>query len=110
MTVPVQFFGGNSDGAMRMEHWLAEMCKGCRHGRTEEHGGEEPMRGMGCELPADAYADPYADIVEWSQDADPPGPFGLRCMKKAERSRGVRRPPGGKEANPELFEAVTADG
>lgn len=102
MTVPTEFFGGNSDGAMRMEDWIAEMCKGCRHGRTEDWGGGEPVRGMGCELPARAYARPYDDIEEWSVDADPPGPMGLRCMRKAVRTRGPKRPPTVSAGHPTL--------
>lgn len=101
MTVPANFFGGNSDGAMRMEDWLAEMCKGCRHGRSEDWGGDEPMRGMGCDLPAQAYAEPHSDLTEWSRDADPSGPMGLMCMKKQTR----RKYPRGKPKNQQrLFE------
>lgn len=93
MTVPTEFFGGNSDGAMRMEDWLHEMCKGCRHGRTEDWGGGARVRGIGCELPARAYTDPYDDLPEWEVDVD--DEFGepfLRCTKKALRTRGRRRP------------------
>lgn len=89
MVVPTEFFGGNSDGALRMENWLDEMCRGCRRGHVEAG-----LRGMGCVLPANAYAAPYDDIPEWEQDLD--DEFGepvLTCTKKQVRTRGPKRPP-----------------
>lgn len=100
MVVPASYFGGNSDGALHMENWLDVMCKGCRHGQTEAG-----LRGMGCELPANAYAAPHEEIAEWELSLDEE--FGepvLTCTKKQVRSRGMKRPPGVGAKHPTLFD------
>lgn len=103
MTIPTEFFGGNSDGGMRMEEWLHQMCKGCRHGRTEDMGDGTVMRGMGCILPANAYAQPYDDLPEWKVEVD--DEFGepfLTCTAKQVRTRGPKRPPTVSAGHPTL--------
>lgn len=84
MTVPSGFFGGNSDGAMRMESWLDRMCADCVHNEAV-HPSDPP--GLGCLLPCLAYDDPNRDIVEWSTDADriPVVLRGLMCMSHEPR-------------------------
>ena len=109
MASPADLFGGNSDGSMRMEDWLSVMCRGCvkDRGRGLSDTG---MGGMGCVLPANAYADPQADLPEWSTDASPrpdrlaelgPGPWPV-CMAHEPRKRrsdaGRTRVPPGQEA------------
>jgi hypothetical protein len=67
---PVDLFGGNSDGGMRMTQWLDVMCLGCRHeraGQRKAFGG-----GTGCDLVCRAISDPYtAAMPEWLVDAAP---------------------------------------
>lgn len=69
MGTPSGLFGGNSDGALRMEEWLKAMCRGCTKDRGRRPNGG--MGGFSCGLPAGAYANPEADIPEWSADASP---------------------------------------
>jgi hypothetical protein len=92
VTAPAQFFGGNSDGALRMERWLDWMCADCVHGENVDG-----LAGMGCDFPARAYSDPYDDIAEWSTDAAriPRALGGLLCMQHESRPIPVadRKPP-----------------
>jgi hypothetical protein len=116
---PVDLFGGNSDGGMRMSEWLDVMCLGCRHERAKDRqagiGG-----GCGCELVSRAICDPYtAEMPEWSADASPrperlaelgdgPWPVCLGWEPRTKRSdAGKRRGPrtGGMEP---LFEMTGA--
>jgi hypothetical protein len=108
---PVNLFGSNSDGGVRLSEWLDTMCKGCRHEsareRREGNGG-----GYGCDLVSRAICDPYeAGMPEWSPDATYPahcaeefsdgGPWPV-CLsyeprtkrRDAGRRRGPRVPAG----------------
>jgi hypothetical protein len=70
VTAPAVLFGAsNSEGSMRMEEWLQVMCRGCVKDRGRGPSGG--MGGIACPLPAGAYADPHADVAEWSPDAAP---------------------------------------
>lgn len=106
---PVDLFGGNSEGYLRMEDWLRVMCKGCRH----ESAGLREGTGQGgilCEVADRAVSDPYAaEMPEWSADAAPRperlaelggGPWPV-CMSYEARKRrsdaGSRRAPRGIE-------------
>lgn len=101
---PVDLFGGNSEGGMRLMEWLDVMCLGCRHetvkDRKEGIGG-----GSGCDLVSRAICDPYtAEMPEWSPDAMRPerfseledGPWPV-CMSYEARTKrsdaGKRRGP-----------------
>jgi hypothetical protein len=107
MSNPVDLFGSNSDGGVRMSEWLDTMCAGCKHEsvrmRREGCGG-----GCGCPLVSKALCDPYtAEIPEWSPDATPypphcaeqfsdgnPWPVCLAYEPRKTRSdTGVRRGP-----------------
>lgn len=70
MVSPAGMFGGNSDGTVRLEEWLDVMCRGCKNDRGRGPSGG--MGGMSCPLPGNAYADPDADIPEWSETAERP--------------------------------------
>ena len=70
MSSASSLFGGNSDGAARMEEWLQEMCRGCKKDRGRGPSGG--MGGMSCPLPARAYTDPDAAMPEWSETAGRP--------------------------------------
>ncbi len=68
---PVDLFGGNSDGGMRMLEWLDVMCLGCRHESVKERNAGNGG-GYGCHLPTRAVCDPYkTEMPEWSADASP---------------------------------------
>jgi hypothetical protein len=67
---PVDLFGGNSDGGMRMTQWLDVMCLGCRHERVKDR--KDIGGGSGCDLVCRAISDPYtAPMPEWLVDAAP---------------------------------------
>jgi hypothetical protein len=105
MATTADLFGAsNSDDALRLESWLSVMCRGCVKDRGRAQSGSD-MGGMGCRLPADAYADPDADIPDWSADAAPrperlnelsPGPWPV-CLawrpRKTRSDAGIRRGP-----------------
>lgn len=95
MVVPVKWFGGNSDGGAAMEEWLREHCPGCRHS-SRKGEREDQQGGLGCQIPTDAYLNPYADIEQWSPDAGNEA-GELTCMAREERPpsplKGIRRGP-----------------
>ncbi len=95
MVVPTHWFGGNSSGGMAMEEWLADYCDGCRFS-SRKIRRNEGMGGFGCDLPTNAYLDPYKDIPEWSPDAGD-DPDELTCMKRERRPesplKGIHRGP-----------------
>jgi hypothetical protein len=106
VSTAADLFGGNSDGSVRMEDWLAVMCRGCVRDRGRGTAGDGHMGGMSCDLPARAYFDAYGDgIEEWAVDASPvperfaglgPGPWPV-CMayepRKTRADKGMRRGP-----------------
>jgi hypothetical protein len=116
VSTPSGLFGGNSEGGMRMEEWLAVMCRGCVKDRGRAASGG--MGGFSCGLPAAAYADPNAELPEWSADASPkparlaelgdgPWPACMAYVPRKKRSdAGTRRPPKGMEP---MFE-MSGDG
>lgn len=112
---PVDLFGGNSDGGMRMWEWLEVMCKGCKHESVKaREDGTGP--GVGCRIADGACFDPYKfEVPEWSPDAvrperlaelgDNPWPVCMAYEPRAERSdKGLRRGPRPAEGQGELFE------
>ena len=77
MTRPSDLFGPNSDGSLRMEHWLSQVCPGCVHEdpvQVESTG----MQGAGCALPADAYMD--EDVADWVPDGR--WTAGVACRRR----------------------------
>jgi hypothetical protein len=93
MVVPVEHFGGNSDGSYEMERWLERYCPGCKHS-SRKGEREERQGGLGCSLPVKAYLHPYTDIEEWSADAGD-AVFDTVCFAREERPpsplKGIRR-------------------
>jgi len=101
--IPIEVFGGNSDGSVAMFEWLDAMCPGCRHafwpnGRSEQ---------VSCRRGYDSRAlfRPRDDIVAWSPDAasrardefpDEEVTEIAWCMDRVQRARrsdaGRRRP------------------
>jgi hypothetical protein len=83
---PASYFGGNSDGAVRMERWLDLTCPGCKHGESVDG-----QSGVGCPLTAAAYAAPYAVVAAWQEDHL--APMGLRCHAREDRPTRRQRDP-----------------
>jgi hypothetical protein len=117
-STPVDLFGSNSDGGIRMSEWLDVMCKGCKHESVQDRkhiGG-----GCGCELVSRAICDPNkAQMPEWMvldpvpeglTDALGKGPWPVcgAYEKRTTRSdKGLRRGPRKHEGQALLFEEAS---